>query len=418
MQPRTVRLPPEAASVSAARRHVREVLTLAGHEDWADDAQLAVSELVTNVVLHARTECEVSVELGPDAARVAVADQSPSVPLERHFSDQSTTGRGLRLVARLGADFGIEPLETGGKAVWFTVDGSTTPAFEGADAEWDLDGLDLLEDVGAVVVLPLVPRRLWLAAIEHQAALLRELFLVRAVRPEVVHADVLAAAEEAVALLLAGTDTAIRTLPAGPRPATIDVVVGLPGTGADLFDHFRDALDVGRVLARDGQLLLRPPLPEIDTLRDWACDQAVAQVKGVPPTPWDTELLGPTSGLPWGVEAPRWDDDVVRSSAVPVVAADDTNRIIAVSPSVAELLGYEVDELVGARVTTIIPPRLRELYVAGFTRYLATGKVTLLGRRLQLPARHRDGSEIERMWRFEARATPGGRQVYLAWIEE
>ncbi len=46
MQPRTVRLPPEAASVSAARRHVREVLTLAGHEDWADDAQLAVSELV------------------------------------------------------------------------------------------------------------------------------------------------------------------------------------------------------------------------------------------------------------------------------------------------------------------------------------------------------------------------------------
>ena len=301
MQPRTVRLPPEAASVSAARRHVREVLTLAGHEDWADDAQLAVSELVTNVVLHARTECEVSVELGPDAARVAVADQSPSVPLERHFSDQSTTGRGLRLVARLGADFGIEPLETGGKAVWFTVDGSTTPAFEGADAEWDLDGLDLLEDVGAVVVLPLVPRRLWLAAIEHQAALLRELFLVRAVRPEVVRADVLAAAEEAVALLLAGTDTAIRALPAGPRPPTIDVVVGLPGTGADLFDHFRDALDVGRVLARDGQLLLRPPLPEIDTLRDWACDQAVAQVKGVPPTPWDTELLGPGVGRCRGV---------------------------------------------------------------------------------------------------------------------
>ena len=93
----------------------------------------------------------------------------------------------------------------------------------------------------------------------------------------------------------------------------------------------------------------------------------------------------------------------MRSSAVPVVAADDTNRIIAVSPSVAELLGYEVDELVGERVTTIIPPRLRELYVAGFTRYLATGKVTLLGRRLQLPARHRDGTEIERMWRFEAR---------------
>ena len=28
-----------------------------------------------------------------------------------------------------------------------------------------------------------------------------------------------------------------------------------------------------------------------------------------------------------------------------------------------------------------------------------------------------DGAEIERMWRFEARATSDGRQVYLAWIE-
>jgi PAS domain S-box-containing protein len=414
-----VRLPPEAASVSAARRHVRDVLTLAGREDWADDAQLAVSELVTNVVLHARTECEVTVELGPGAVRVAVTDQSPAVPLERHFSDQSTTGRGLRLVARLGADFGVEPLDSGGKAVWFTVDGTAPAAEEGADAEWDLDGLDLLEEVAAVVVLTAVPRRLWLAALEHQAAVLRELFLVRAVRPDVVLGPVLAAADEALALLLSGTDTAVRAIrPLQSRPATVDVVVALPPVGAEVFDHFRDALDVGRELARDGHLLLRPPLPEITTLRDWACDQAVAQVKGVAPTPWDSNLLGPGAGLTWGVEAPRWDDDVVRSSAIPVVAADDTNRIIAVSPAAADLLGYGVEELVGERVTAIIPPRLREPFVAGFTRYLVTGKVTLLGRRLQLPARHRDGSEIERMWRFEAQATPDGRQVYLAWIEE
>ena len=419
VQPQSVRLPPDAASVSAARRHVREVLTLAGREEWADDAQLAVSELVTNVVLHARTECEVSVELGPSAVRVAVADSSPAVPLERHFSDQSTTGRGLRLVARLGADFGVEPLDEGGKAVWFTVDGTAPAVDEGADAEWDLDGLDLLEELVAVVVLTAVPRRLWLAALEHQAALLRELFLVRAVRPDVVREPVLTAADEALALLLSGTDTALRSVrPRESRPAAIDVVVALPAAGAEVFDHFRDALDVGRELALGGHLLLRPPLPEIVMLRDWACDQAVAQVKGVAPTAWDSELLGPGTRLTWGVEAPRWDDVAVRSSPIPVFAADDTNRIIAVSAAAAELLGYAIDELVGEPVTTVVPPQLREPFVAGFTRYLATGKVNLLGRRLQLPALHRDGSEIERMWRFEAKGTPDGRQVFLAWLEE
>lgn len=418
MHSRTVRLPPEAVSVSAARRHVREVLTLAGHEDWADDAQLAVSELVTNVVLHARTDCEVSVLVGPHRVRVAVRDFSPVVPLERHFSDHSTTGRGLRLVARLGADFGVESLSAGGKAVWFTLDGSAPAALEGADAEWDLDGLDLLEEIDRIIVLPAVPLVLWSAALEHHAAVLRELFLVRAARPDDVGSVDLAVAGQALTLLLSATERAVRTLPrSGPDSAAVDVTLALAGTDTEMFGRFQDALDLGRDLARHGRLLLRPPLPEIVSLRDWACDQAVAQVKGVPPKAWDSSQVGTGDTLPWAGAALNWDDALVRFSDRAVVAADDSNRIFAVSKAAAELLGYDVGELVGQRITTIIPLRLREAHVAGFTRHLTTGQVSVLGRRLHVPVLHRDGSEVVHGLLLEARPTGTGRQVYLGWLE-
>lgn len=420
--PATVRLPPDAASVSAARRHIRLALAAGGRADWSDDAELAVSELVTNAVLHARTDCEVVVTHEPDRVLVAVRDFSPSVLLERHFSEHATTGRGLRLVAGLGADFGIDGFGPDGKVVWFSVDGTTTSEPEGIGPEWDLDGLDLIEDeVDAVIVLPAVPVTLWLAALEHQAAVLRELYLVRAAHPVGPDTLDLAAADRAHVLLATGTDRAgraapVRTSSDGTKVMDVTVVLAAQA-GTEMFGHFQVALDLGRDLAREGLLLLRPPLPEVVSLRDWACDQVVAQVHGVPPTAWDGALVDTPHLLPPAAASPRWDDEVVRTSALAVVAADDSNRMVAVSPAAAALLGYEVHDLVGHRVTTIVPPALRQQHVAGFTRYLTTGVVSVLGRRLDLPVLHADGSQHEHSLRFEARAAGGGRQVFLAWID-
>ncbi len=418
--PQTVRLPADPASVAAARRHVRSALDGSDHEEWSDDAELAVSELVTNAVLHARTDCEVSVTVEPDRVLVAVRDFSPSVLLERHFSEHATTGRGLRLVACLGADFGIDGLGADGKVVWFTIDGSSTAVDDGIGPEWDLDGLDLLADqVDTVVVLPAVPVTLWLAALEHQAAVLRELYLVRAARPDGPDTLDLAAAGRAYVLLATGTDRAgraatVRTGPDGTSVMDVTVVLAVD-TGTEVFGHFQDAMDLSVELARNGRLLLRPPLPEIVSLRDWACDQVVAQVKGVPPSAWDASLV---DVLPLSGGALDWDDEVVRTSDVAVVAADESNRMIAVSPAAAALFGYAVQDLVGERITTIVPPRMRAQHVAGFTRHLTTGAVIVLGRCVDLPVLHHDGTEHQHSLRFEARATGDGRQVYLAWIDE
>jgi PAS domain S-box-containing protein len=97
------------------------------------------------------------------------------------------------------------------------------------------------------------------------------------------------------------------------------------------------------------------------------------------------------------------------------VAADQANRILAVSRPLADLLGWEADDLVGRRVVTIIPPHLREAHVAGFTRHLTTGEAHVLGVPLRLPVLTADGTELACDYLVEQVDAPG-RTVYLAWI--
>jgi len=177
----------------------------------------------------------------------------------------------------------------------------------------------------------------------------------------------------------------------------------------------QQALDLGQRLAMQGRLLVRPALDELVTLRDWACEQVVTQLAGGSPKPWDRDLLAGPAVSEW--EPPEWDDTEVRTSDRALVAGDDSNRLIAVSPAAAELLGGSPEDLVGQRITTIIPHRLRELHVAGFIRHLATGEARVLGVRLNLPVLRLDGREMLCCLQIEQLTTPPGRQVYVARME-
>ena len=101
----------------------------------------------------------------------------------------------------------------------------------------------------------------------------------------------------------------------------------------------------------------------------------------------------------------------------PALAADDANRIVAVSRPLADLLGWRVEDVVGRRVTTIIPPRLREAHVAGFSAYLSTGERHILGVPLRLPSLRADDTEIMCTLLIEAASAGPARSIFVAWIE-
>ena len=117
------------ASVSTARRFAADLLS-----EWAaDEAEWTVtqlvSELATNAVLHARSAFEVELQLDGEQLLIRVSDQSPQEPVRRRFGEQSTTGRGLALLAQLSEDWGVD-LSSDGKTVWCAVPASGAVAGE------------------------------------------------------------------------------------------------------------------------------------------------------------------------------------------------------------------------------------------------------------------------------------------------
>lgn len=126
---RTLALPASPPSVRLARDWVTSVLREIGHDELTDSARLAVSELVTNAILHADPPMTVTVRGTPEHPRVEVTDQSLMPPQRRHSErlidvddDRSwaTMGRGLDLVASYSVRWGADISPNGlGKVVWF-----------------------------------------------------------------------------------------------------------------------------------------------------------------------------------------------------------------------------------------------------------------------------------------------------------
>lgn len=140
--PAVAALPLAAAGIapSQARRFVIERLAAWQLSAWEASATLIVSELVTNALLHARTDMVVSLSRLETAVLLEVTDNSAQLPTQRRYSLHAGTGRGLNLVARLAQDWGVRA-EGNGKTVWALL--SATDPEEVLD-ELDLDSVEAL----------------------------------------------------------------------------------------------------------------------------------------------------------------------------------------------------------------------------------------------------------------------------------
>ncbi len=104
------------ASVSEARRHVREVLR-DQPRGVVDVAELLTSELVTNAIRHGASGFELKIELDENV-RVEVRDEGAGSPHVVSAGPQDPSGRGLGIVEALSIAWGVVPAADG-KTVWY-----------------------------------------------------------------------------------------------------------------------------------------------------------------------------------------------------------------------------------------------------------------------------------------------------------
>lgn len=118
------RVDPSTVAPRKARHFLRDRLEEWGApRDVVDRAELCLSEVVTNAVLHARTPVGVLVALDDDRLRVVIEDGGRDQRVRRRPVPEpdDVGGRGLMLVDELSSEWGSEQ-SVQGTRVWFEVE--------------------------------------------------------------------------------------------------------------------------------------------------------------------------------------------------------------------------------------------------------------------------------------------------------
>ncbi|MCU1691493.1 MAG: hypothetical protein JWM64_584 [Frankiales bacterium] len=294
-------LPSTPAAVPQARAAVRRELAAHSQPDAVvEAAELVVTELVTNAVLHGADPVLLRLTVGPSRVRVEVQDSGHGVPVLPRRSDDAMTGRGLRLVAALCAGWGVETCAAG-KAVWAELTPESVAAAgdePAAPPDLDLDallaGFDDSLDEGApelfTVRLGAVPTDLLLSAKAHIDNVVRELTLARQGEASSQVPDRLVQA--ATRRFASARDEIKRQALAAAARGEVETALVLrqPASAADAGEDYLAALDEADRFARAARLLTleAPPLHRL--FRRWyvqsLVDQLRAQAAGRPaPTP-------------------------------------------------------------------------------------------------------------------------------------
>jgi PAS domain S-box-containing protein len=395
---------PVAHSASQARRAVVATLLAVHQGHHAEAAGLATSELVTNAILHAGSDIVVTITVTAALVLVEVEDRSPMEPTRRQYDVTATTGRGMALVQGLTADSGVRRVPGSGKVVWFTL-GQRGWFFAGNPSSSDSE----LAEAARTVQLLGVPVLLYCAFQQVADGLMREYILATSGLDSGSMADLdeWTLGSEAFAELAACGES----LFSGSRAdEPTDLLLRVGQAAAIRFAALERVLARAVAMAHAGQLLAVPTQPEIVAVGEWLCQEVQLQLRGEPATAWRSLT---NEHAPPG---PRvdWDATGVTESPLAMVAADDANRIIAMSDAAVRLLGWEREDLVGRRIVTIVPPELREAHIAGFVRYLISGQPRILGSPVSVPALRRDGSQVPVSIRIDNVTAGGGRQVFVA----
>lgn len=273
---------------------MRHSLASAGREDLVETAELLVSEVVTNALLHAGTPIDLAVFVEDAGLRVEIGDGSPHFPRHRGYAPTAATGRGLMLLQQMVDDWGVVPNALG-KTVWFQLDSGNRMANHLAVMDESETAASNPREETVVVQLLNVPLLLHAAWQEQAQDLLREHLLANidldtgndTIR---VHAE----ATDAIALL----EASIPRLEVGLTPNQVmgdaselqvscpRVAVRVPIRSLQNFRTLNQTLETATGPGNDEVFLMSPTQPNVTSYQKWLCEQVEEQSNGADPSPW------------------------------------------------------------------------------------------------------------------------------------
>jgi anti-sigma regulatory factor (Ser/Thr protein kinase) len=294
-EPARIALPRSPSSVGAARRFI-EARTAA----WSfpgpatDQLVLIGSELVTNAVLHARTELTLTLELREDRVRISVRDRSQAPATLRHYRPDALTGRGLGVVAALSDRWGVSTAPDG-KVVWAELQANgdrqaTAPARP--ELRQAPPPPPASADGARQVRFPGVPVDGYLELQAHNDALFRELELISIELEGDDGARVAAPLADLVDQLyrrFRGARDSYRDVVAAAQArgeGTVELETTATAAAVSGARSYLELLEQADELCRSGILLTPEPSPEVQALRRWFVDQMATQLlDGAAPAP-------------------------------------------------------------------------------------------------------------------------------------
>lgn len=284
---------PRAAA--AARRWVGDVCERLERTDLVECAELGVSELVANAILHGIAPFKVRVRGTASHPRIEVVDGStrPPVPPTTVPEDELdlllTFGRGLSMVAQCAVAWGAT-IESDGKIVWFepaqqmTDDGSVEWVIDQQDhpdpeptsevaLELRLLGLDVQLYLSLNQQYHELRRELRLLSLSHQsdyplAGDLTSMFATFERQfPETYHQQIRDAASQGL-----------------PR---VDVTFSMMPEAAPIFVTMTEMFDVADAFCRAERLLSMARTAPQRTFHNWLLGELIHQLDGATAQPWN-----------------------------------------------------------------------------------------------------------------------------------
>ena len=298
----------ELESVVAARHMVVSVA-----ERWnlpdnvVEDAALATSELVSNVVFHAGTRLNLTVRRLGSGLRIEVRDGNANLPTAGSndpadlLETRSMTGRGLALIAAMADRWGADP-EAGGKVVWAEIGTNrrmvaamAPPTFpptrhprpvHAAASAAGIRQVTSIASQGQPVHLVGVPVRLLVESVRQITDLQREMQVMDLGHTAPVELQDLVSASQEIAahighLRESGLHAAEVALSRGEELVDVDMTV--PLDAGTYLDRLSTLLSRAASRLARRYLLTLPASREVVAYRLWWRDEVLSQLAGRPP---------------------------------------------------------------------------------------------------------------------------------------